>query len=265
MRAAGIELDPMRRTVTRDGRQLDLSAKEFGVLEALLRARPGFLSAEDLREQVWDEQADPFTNTVTVTIGRLRRKLGDPPVITTMPTVGYRIADQPAPSEAAPGSDAAACAPPATTGFRTAGGASRMITAQDVRAVALALPRTEEHLIHDRVKFRVGKIVYVAISPDETIMGFGFPREERAAMIAAEPDRFFLDRPSDQRFNWIDGYMALIDPAEMREFVTEAWRMVVPKRVAAGHLEQPGASRRRESAISIPRRAADHGDLHQRP
>jgi DNA-binding response OmpR family regulator len=96
LRAAGIELDPLRRTVTRDGRQLDLSVKEFGVLEALLRARPGFLRAEDLLEQVWDEQADPFTNTVTVTIGRLRRKLGDPPVITTTPSVGYRIVEQPA-------------------------------------------------------------------------------------------------------------------------------------------------------------------------
>jgi DNA-binding response OmpR family regulator len=99
LRAAGIELDPMRRTITRDGRQLDLSVKEFGVLEALLRARPGFLRTEDLLEQVWDEQADPFTNTVTVTIGRLRRKLGDPPVIMTTPTVGYRIADQPAQTE----------------------------------------------------------------------------------------------------------------------------------------------------------------------
>jgi DNA-binding response OmpR family regulator len=93
LRAAGIELDPLRRMVTRDGRQLDLSVKEFGVLEALLRARPGFLSAEDLLEQVWDEHADPFTNTVTVTVGRLRRKLGDPPVVTTTPNVGYRIAD----------------------------------------------------------------------------------------------------------------------------------------------------------------------------
>src|SRR5260221_14538209 len=93
LRAAGIELDPMRRTITRDGRQLDLSVKEFGVLEALLRARPGFLSTEDLLEQVWDEQADPFTNTVTVTIGRLRRKLGDPPVIATTPGIGYRISD----------------------------------------------------------------------------------------------------------------------------------------------------------------------------
>jgi DNA-binding response OmpR family regulator len=93
LRAAGIELDPVRRTVIRDGRQIDLSVKEFGVLEALLRARPGFLSAEDLLEAVWDEQADPFTNTVTVTVGRLRRKLGDPAVILTTPGVGYRIAD----------------------------------------------------------------------------------------------------------------------------------------------------------------------------
>ena len=92
LRAAGIELDPLRRTITRDGRLLDLSVKEFGVLEALLRAAPAYLSAGDLLEQVWDEHADPFTNTVTVTIGRLRRKLGDPPVITTTPGVGYRIA-----------------------------------------------------------------------------------------------------------------------------------------------------------------------------
>ncbi|WP_433373200.1 response regulator transcription factor [Streptosporangium sp. CA-115845] len=91
LRAAGIELDPLRRTATRDGRQLDLSVKEFALLEALLRAAPAFLSAEDLLEQVWDEHADPFTNTVTVTIGRLRRKLGSPPVITTTPGVGYRI------------------------------------------------------------------------------------------------------------------------------------------------------------------------------
>jgi DNA-binding response OmpR family regulator len=92
LRGAGIELDPIRRTVTREGCQLDLSAKEFGVLEALLRAMPAFLSAEELLEQVWDEYADPFTNTVAVTIGRLRRKLGDPQVIVTTPGVGYRIA-----------------------------------------------------------------------------------------------------------------------------------------------------------------------------
>ncbi|WP_285567886.1 response regulator transcription factor [Actinoallomurus iriomotensis] len=99
LRAAGIELDPLRRTVARDGRPLDLSVKEFGVLEALLRAGPAFLSAEDLLEQVWDEHADPFTNTVAVTIGRLRRKLGDPPVIVTKPGVGYRVIDEPSPGD----------------------------------------------------------------------------------------------------------------------------------------------------------------------
>ena len=93
LRAAGIELDPLRRTVTRDGRQLDLSVKEFGVLAALILAAPAFLRAEDLLEQVWDEQAAPFTNTLAVTIGGLRRKLGDPPVITTTPGVGYRISE----------------------------------------------------------------------------------------------------------------------------------------------------------------------------
>lgn len=92
LRAAGIELDPQRRAASRDGRALDLSAKEFAVLEALLRAAPGFLSAENLLEQAWDEHADPFTNTVFVTISRLRRKLGNPPVIETQPGAGYHIA-----------------------------------------------------------------------------------------------------------------------------------------------------------------------------
>jgi DNA-binding response OmpR family regulator len=93
LRTAGIELDPAHHTVTRDGRLLDLSVKEFALLEALLRASPAYISTEDLLEQVWDENADPFTNTVTVTIGRLRRKLGMPAIITTTPGVGYRIAD----------------------------------------------------------------------------------------------------------------------------------------------------------------------------
>lgn len=94
LRAGGIELDPAARTATRDGQPLDLSVKEFAVLEALLHAGSAFLSAEDLLEKAWDENADPFTTTVTVTISRLRRKLGDPPVITTKPGVGYRIASQ---------------------------------------------------------------------------------------------------------------------------------------------------------------------------
>jgi hypothetical protein len=107
-----------------------------------------------------------------------------------------------------------------------------MVTADDVRGWAMSLPRTEEHLIHDHVKFRVGKIVYASISPDETIMGFGFPKEERDALIAAEPAKFCLPRTSDLRFNWVHGRMAAIGPAEGRELITEAWRMVVPKYVS---------------------------------
>jgi DNA-binding response OmpR family regulator len=92
LRAAGIELDPLRRTVTRDGAEIVVSPKEFSVLEALMRAAPAVLSAESLLAQVWDENADPFTKTVQVTIGRLRRKLEDPQVIETIPSMGYRIA-----------------------------------------------------------------------------------------------------------------------------------------------------------------------------
>jgi hypothetical protein len=108
-----------------------------------------------------------------------------------------------------------------------------MVTVEEVRRVAMALPRTSEHLIRDQVKFRVGRIVYVAISPDETSMGFAFPKEERAALVAAEPAKFFLPVTSDLRFHWVRGRLAAIDAAEMRELVVEAWRMVVPKRVAA--------------------------------
>jgi DNA-binding response OmpR family regulator len=90
-RAAGIELDALRHTAARDGRQLNLSAKEFGILEALMRAQHAVLSAENLLEQVWDEHTDPFSNIVSVTISRLRRKLGDPPVIQTITNVGYQI------------------------------------------------------------------------------------------------------------------------------------------------------------------------------
>jgi len=110
------------------------------------------------------------------------------------------------------------------------------VTIDDVRAWALSLPRTEEHLIRDYVKFRVGRIVYATVSPDETILGFGFPREERPALIAAEPHRFLLERRSDYRYNWIDARMASLRRAEAREFINEAWRMVVPKRVAAEFL-----------------------------
>jgi DNA-binding response OmpR family regulator len=92
VRVGGLVLDPLRRSVTRDGQQVELSVKEMSLLEALMRASPAYLSAEDLLEQVWDENADPFTKTVQVTIGRLRRKLGDPPIIETLAGAGYRVA-----------------------------------------------------------------------------------------------------------------------------------------------------------------------------
>ncbi len=91
LRAADIELDPLARVATRSGRRLDLSVNEFGVLQALMRAAPAPLSSEDLLERVWDEHADPFTKTVYVTVSRLRRKLGDPEIITNVARVGYRI------------------------------------------------------------------------------------------------------------------------------------------------------------------------------
>jgi DNA-binding response OmpR family regulator len=88
----GLRLDPARRSATRGGRPLDLGPKEFGVLEVLLAAHGRVVSAEELLERVWDEMADPFTTSVKVTISRLRRKLGDPPVIETVAQAGYRIA-----------------------------------------------------------------------------------------------------------------------------------------------------------------------------
>jgi hypothetical protein len=111
-----------------------------------------------------------------------------------------------------------------------------MVTAEDVRRVASSLPRSEERLIRDHVKFRVGRIVFVSISPDERSMGFGFPKEERAALVASEPEKFHMPATSDERYNWVRVWLDAIDEAELRELVVDAWRMVVPKRVAASYL-----------------------------
>jgi hypothetical protein len=111
-----------------------------------------------------------------------------------------------------------------------------VITVADVRALALTLPRTSEHLIRDRVKFRIGSIVYVAFSRDETTMGFGYPREERDGLIAGEPELFFLPGASDLRFHWVCCRLALLDHDYMTELVAGAWRMVVPKFLARQRL-----------------------------
>ncbi|MEY9929573.1 DNA-binding response OmpR family regulator [Catenulispora sp. GP43] len=88
---AGIRVDPSRREVMRDGRLVPLSPKEFAVLEVLMRANGAAVSSEQLLEKAWDENADPFTNVVRVTVMTLRRKLGEPPVVVTVPGAGYRI------------------------------------------------------------------------------------------------------------------------------------------------------------------------------
>jgi len=108
-----------------------------------------------------------------------------------------------------------------------------MTTIDAVRALASTLPRSYEVLVRDRVKFRVGRIVYLAFSRDERQMGFAFPKEEREALVASAPHKFFMPRPSEMRWHWVEAWLDEIDDTEMRELVLDAWRMVVPKRVAA--------------------------------
>lgn len=110
-----------------------------------------------------------------------------------------------------------------------------MVTIHDVRKLALSLPRTTEGLVRDSVKFRIGSIVYAAISPDETLMGFGYPKDERADLVAAEPQKFLMPLKSDERYHWVRVRLAAIDEDEMHELVTDAWRMCVPKKVAAAY------------------------------
>ena len=118
-----------------------------------------------------------------------------------------------------------------------------VVTSADVRRLARSLPRSEEHLIHGRIKFRVGRIVYIAFSRDGKTMGFAFPKEFRAALVEAEPHKFFMPAVSELRWNWVCVRLEAIGAAEMRTLVTEAWRMVVPKGVASAYLDSPDRSR----------------------
>jgi hypothetical protein len=116
------------------------------------------------------------------------------------------------------------------------------VSISDVRAVATALPRTTEGLTGERVKFRVGRIVYIAFSRDETLMGFAFPRDWRDAAVQSAPERFVMPTGGDLRYNWLLARMDAIDFAEMRELVLDAWSIVVPQRVVDAYLAQgPGA------------------------
>ena len=109
------------------------------------------------------------------------------------------------------------------------------VTIDDARAIVAPLPRSYEALVRDCVKFRVGRIVYAAFSRDETIMGFAFPREEREALVASEPDKFLMPEPSDMRYQWVCVRLDALDRAELREILVDAWRMCVPKSVAAAY------------------------------
>jgi hypothetical protein len=119
-----------------------------------------------------------------------------------------------------------------------------MAALDDVLPLGTELERSYPVYVHGRLKFRVGQIVYVAFSRDETVMGFAFPREERGALVTSDPRTFHLPAPSDLRFNWIHADLAALEPAEARELVVDAWRMVVPQKVSRAydlaHPEGPG-------------------------
>jgi hypothetical protein len=112
-----------------------------------------------------------------------------------------------------------------------------MVTGDEVRAFAAGLPRAYEAFVRDQVKFRIGQIVFLALSPDETLMGFAYPREQREALVAGEPEKFLMPEPRDLRYQWVRCRLAAIDPDEMRELVVDAWRMCVPKKVWTAYLQ----------------------------
>ena len=110
-----------------------------------------------------------------------------------------------------------------------------MVTIDDARAVAAPLARSYEAVVRNELKFRVGQIVYVSFSRDETLMGFAFPKEEREALVASEPNKFARPRQSELRFNWVCVQLDAIDHDELHELIVDAWRMVVPKKVSVAY------------------------------
>ena len=112
-----------------------------------------------------------------------------------------------------------------------------MVTIDDVRKFALTLPRTTEGYVRGCVKFYVGRIVYVAFSRDGGVMGFGFPKDQREWLVGGSPDKFMMPTGGDLRYHWVLARMEALDEREMRELVLDAWRMVVPKKLAEPVLE----------------------------
>jgi hypothetical protein len=110
----------------------------------------------------------------------------------------------------------------------------------DVRRIALALPRAYEAVVRDYVKFRVGRLVFASVSPDESLLGFGFPKEAREALVESDPETFLMPVTSDLRYNWVRLRLARVEVPELEELIVDAWRMCVPKKVAADHLNPGG-------------------------
>ena len=127
------------------------------------------------------------------------------------------------------------------------------MTTDEVRAFAITLPRSSEAVVRGRLKFRIGRIVYLSFSRDETVMGFAFPKEWRDAFVEAEPEKFSLPGQSDLRYNWVHVRLAAIGADEMRELVEDAWAFVVPKRV----VDEYRASRASYSSEALRRSHRD--------
>jgi hypothetical protein len=111
-----------------------------------------------------------------------------------------------------------------------------LVTVDDVRRFAMTLPRTTEGFVGGRVKFYVGRIVYASFSRDGSVMGFGFPKEQRDWLVGGSPGKFMLPTGGDLRYHWVLVRMDALDEKEMRELVVDAWRMVVPKGVAKAYM-----------------------------
>ena len=127
-----------------------------------------------------------------------------------------------------------------------------MVTVDEVRALAQGLPRSTEAVVRGRLKFRVGRIVYLAFSADETQMGFAFPKEWREVALHAEPHKFVRPSRGDLRYNWLEVRLGAIDVPEMCDLVTDAWRLCVPKRLAATWSPPPGPASSPSGRVSSP-------------
>ena len=114
------------------------------------------------------------------------------------------------------------------------------VTVDDVLDYAKDFERSYVAVVHGRIKLRVKQIVYVAFSRDETTMGFGFPKDDRPALVASDPDRFFMPKPTEMRFHWVETRLDRLELDEMREFVLDAWGMVVPKFLFRQRLQKMG-------------------------